>query len=125
MRHSVRMAGLIAVMALLNLCVIPNISATEAVSIQGRIAFPDGEVPVYANVTVSSDKDGKQVTADANGNYTISGLQNGTYNMIVFGDGRRNGSGMFKKTGIVLSGTTALPVVVDVVLSVDVGVLQQ
>ncbi len=86
------------------------------VCIQGRTLFADGTVPTLAHVSVGGSSGSRMVETDTGGNYTITDLPPGTYNLTAFGvrDGK---AGMFVQQGIQINPDTPLPMVINITLS--------
>lgn len=88
----------------------------KTLSLTGKVEFADGEVPVFATVTLAGEDDFvEQVATDEEGTYEFFDLSEGTYNILVHG-ASEDRSGVALKEGVEMTGETQLPVTLDFVL---------
>lgn len=75
--------------AVLLLCALPCFSQTETATISGRVTDPSGAVVSGADIQVQNVLTGREITAKTNssGLYVVTGLQPGTYRVIVSNPG--------------------------------------
>ena len=87
--------------------------------VRGAIRFADGEVPIYAFVSLTGGNFSQTVDADPAGNYSFSDVPSGTYKLLAFGSGPEHQAGAATVRDLHLTAETAEPVVVDLQLLTD------
>jgi hypothetical protein len=116
----IRVEMLAVVVVVVARSLAPPASCAQVVSIRGRVLFSDGSIPTLAHVTVGNRATAaKIVEPDTNGNYAITDLPAGTYDLAAFGvslgDSNRQ-AGFHIQKNIEIAPNQTSPNVIDITL---------